>query len=213
MENIFLTSSVNFSAKDIAARFGITGRLVFVTTASEPKRERSDLKWQQEDKIALENVGFDVFEYTITGKTQKQLEEDFKDVDVIYVSGGNVFYLLEKAKESGFEIVVKDLLSKGKKYIGTSAGSILAGPDIYPAYYLDAGGEAKNLKDYKGISLVDFTILPHWGSEHFKDRYLNQRLEHAYKLGYKLILLNDNQYVAVDGGKYRIIDVSKDYET
>ena len=138
------------------------------------------------------------------------MEEDLKNVDVIYVSGGNSFYLLEKAKESGFESVVKDLLSKGKKYIGTSAGSIIAGPDIYPAYYLDAAEEAKNLKNYKGISLVDFTVLPHWGSKHFKDRYLNQRLEHAYKLGYKLILLNDNQYVAVDGDKYRIIDVSKD---
>jgi dipeptidase E len=206
MENIFLTSTVSLSAKDIVKRFGIKGNLVFITTASEPKRERGELKWQNIDRDA----GFDIFDYTITGKNEQQLAEDLKEVDVIYVSGGNSFYLLEKAKESGFENVVKNLLLRGKIYIGTSAGSIIAGPDIYPTYYLDAADEAKNLKDYKGISLVDFTVLPHWGSEHFKERYLNQRLEHAYKIGYKLILLNDNQYVAVDGDKYRIIDVTKD---
>lgn len=209
MENIFLTSSVNFCAKDIVKRFGIKGRLVFITTASEPKSE-NDLTWQDMDRNALRESGFDVFDYTITGKNERQLEQDLKDVDVIYVSGGNTFYLLEKARESGFDKVVKKLISSGKKYIGTSAGSIVAGPDIYPVYYLDAADEAKNLKDYKGIGLVDFTVLPHWGSEHFHDRYLNQRLEHAYTMNYKLILLNDNQYIVVDGDKYHIIDVTKD---
>jgi dipeptidase E len=209
MGKIFLTSSVNFSAGDIVKRFGVKGRLVFITTASEPKSE-SDLTWQDMDRDALIKAGFDVFDYTITGKKERDIREDLKDVDVIYVSGGNTFYLLEKVKESGFDEVIKDFVSAGKTYIGTSAGSIVAGPDIYPVYNLDNAKEGKNLKDYSGIGLVDFTVLPHWGSEHFKELYLNQRLEHAYKEGYKLILLNDNQYVAVEGNKYRIIDVTKD---
>ena len=208
MENIFLTSSVNFCAEDIAKKFGLKGRLVFITTASEPKPKK-DLEWQDDDKNALVKSGFDVFDYTITDKKEEEIRKDLKDVDIIYVSGGNTFYLLEKIKESHFDKIVKDFIAKGKIYIGTSAGSIVAGPDIFPAYYLDSAKEAKNLKDYKGMGLVDFTVLPHWGSEHFRERYLEQRLEHVYKEGYKLILLNDNQYVAVDGDKYRIIDITK----
>jgi dipeptidase E len=209
MENIFLTSSVNFCAKDIVKKFGLKGRLVFITTASELKPKK-DLEWQDDDRNALIKAGFDVFDYTITDKKEGEIRKDLKDVDVIYVSGGNVFYLLEKVKASHFDKIVKDFIAKGKIYIGTSAGSIVAGPDIFPAYYLDRAKDAKNLKDYKGMGLVDFTVLPHWGSEHFRERYLEQRLEHVYKEGYKLILLNDNQYVAVDGDKYRIIDITKD---
>ncbi|MDD5291502.1 MAG: Type 1 glutamine amidotransferase-like domain-containing protein [Patescibacteria group bacterium] len=209
MENIFLTSSVNISAEDIAKRFNIKGKLVFITTASEPKSE-SDLTWQDDDRNALIKARFDVFDYTITGKKEEDITEDLKNVDIVYVSGGNSFYLLEKVKESHFDKIVKNFVAKGKIYIGTSAGSIVAGPDIFPVYYLDSAKEAKNLKDYKGIGLVDFTVLPHWGSEHFRERYLKQRLEHVYKDGYKLILLNDNQYVAVEGNKYRIIDITKD---
>ncbi len=138
------------------------------------------------------------------------MRNDLKDVDVIYVSGGNTFYLLEKIKESHFDKVVKDYVKKGKIYIGTSAGSIVAGPDIYPVYYLDAAKEAKKLKNYKGMGLVDFTILPHWGSKHFRKRYLDQRLKHIYKIGYKLILLNDNQYVSIIDDNYKIIDITKD---
>jgi dipeptidase E len=211
MENIFLTSTVSSCAKDIVKRFGVKGKLVFITTASEPKAESSDLTWQKEDWQALKDAGFEkIFDYTITGKIKEQIKKDFKDVDVIYVSGGNSFYLLEKMKESGFDKLIKDFMKEGKVYIGTSAGSIVAGADVYPTYYIDKAEEAKNLKDYNGLNLVDFTVFPHWGSEHFRDRYLNQRMEHAYKLGYKIILLNDNQYIAVEGDKYRIIDVTKD---
>ena len=42
-------------------------------------------------------------------------------------------------------VEMKTLVSKGKIYIGTSAGSIVAGPDIYPVYYIDAAKVAKNL--------------------------------------------------------------------
>jgi len=210
MENIFLTSTVSLSAKDIVKRFGIKGKLVFITTASEPKAEKSDLTWQKEDWNALEDAGFEIFGYTITGKNKEQIKKDLRDVDVIYVSGGSSFYLLKKMKESGFDKLINDFMEKGKIYIGTSAGSIVAGADIYPTYHLDYIEEVKNLKDCRGLNLVDFTVFPHWGSEHFRDRYLNQKLEHAYKLGYKIILLNDNQYIAVGGNKYRIIDVTKD---
>jgi hypothetical protein len=57
---------------------------------------------------------------------------------------------------------------------------------------------------------VDFTILPHWGSDHFKDKYLNGRLEIAYKKDQvPLVALTDNQYIYVQGNKYEFFDVTK----
>ena len=48
-------------------------------------------------------------------------------------------------------------------YIGSSAGSVLAGPDIDITRELDDPNEASNLKTTEGLKLVDFIILPHYG--------------------------------------------------
>lgn len=54
-----------------------------------------------------------------------------------------------------------------------------------------------------------FLLMPHWGSEHFRDLYLERRLEKLYTVEhYKYLLLNDNQYVHVNSdGYYKVIDV------
>ncbi|MDO8619074.1 MAG: Type 1 glutamine amidotransferase-like domain-containing protein [Candidatus Daviesbacteria bacterium] len=208
MKKLFLTSSVNFVAADIAKKLDLSqnNKLVFINTAGEYKEK--DLSWQDEDRNSLVRAGFDVFDYTITEKKPDQLMENLKEVDYIYVSGGNTFYLLEKAQESGFIKVVKDLILKmGKIYISTSAGSIIAGPDIYPSFRLDDASKAPKIKGYKGFDLVDFTVLPHWGSDKFRDLYLNKRLEHAYTANNQLILLTDNQYIEIVDDWYRICEV------
>ena len=39
-----------------------------------------------------------------------------EDIDVIFIAGGNTFYLLEKVVESGFFELVKELVGKGVIY-------------------------------------------------------------------------------------------------
>src|SRR3989344_9262982 len=199
MKRLYLTSSINLVAKRIAEELKPTdgkNKLVFINTASEDKVHEGN--WVEENRNSLKDVGFDVFDYTIRDKKEKRIRNDLKDMDVIYIDGGNTFYLLEKAQQSGFINVVRDLVLKdGKVYIGTSAGSVIAGPDIYPALRIDDASYAPNLRGYKGFNLVDFVILPHWGSVKFKELYLNHRLEHSYEGKSELILLRDNEYVEV----------------
>ncbi len=209
MKRLYLTSTVNFVAKRIAQDLNPKApmnKLAFVLTATEDKER--DTTWITNDKNSLKEVGFDVFDYTITNKNENEIRNDLKDTNFIYVEGGNTFYLLEKAQQSGFIKVIRDFILKEEKiYIGTSAGSIIAGRDTYPTLILDDVSLAPNLKGYKGFGLVDFTILPHWGSDKFKDLYLNLRLAHSYNGTSQLILLRDNQYVEVKDDWYRIIEV------
>ena len=206
---LFLTSSVHAVAHDIARKVDLAkaNKLVFIDTATEPKGEREDLEWLQNDRKALVNAGFDVSDYTITGKTKDRLEEDLKKFDFIYLSGGNTAYLLEQSQKSGFISVIKELINeKGKIYIGTSAGSIICGPRL-PDYF---SREDEDLENDICYGFVNFTLLPHWGSEDFKERYLGERLKIVYRDNQvPLILLTDNQYIYVQNGKYEIIDVSK----
>ena len=173
-------------------------------TASETVDD--DKEWLRNDRKALVDAGFDVSDYTITDKKKDQIVKDLGEYSYIYISGGDTPYLLEQSKKSSFSSLVGEMINKeGKTYIGTSAGSIIAGPYIPEYLYED---KAPSIEERRSFGLVNFTIVPHWGSEYFKDRYLNKRLEIAYKDDQvPLILLTDYQYVHVETGSFKIIDV------
>jgi len=208
MKRLFLTSSVNMCAKEVAAEIGKTGlTLVFINTAAEI--EEGEKSWEDDDRTALIEAGFVVTDYTISNKTKQQLESDLNGFDVIYVSGGNTFYLLQQSQLTGFIEVVRDLvINQGKIYIGTSAGSIITGPDISPTLHLDFVAMAPKLQGFVGYGFVNFCVFPHWGSEHFRELYLNHRFEYAYVDDQiPLILLTNHQYVSVQNDMYKIMEV------
>lgn len=205
---LYLTSSVHAVAYDIAKKEDLSkgNKLVFITTPAEPKGGGDDLEWLRNDRQALVNAGFDVQDYTITGKTKDQIETDLEGFDYIYMSGGDTSYLLEQSQKSDFIVLIKELIkTRGKTYIGTSAGSIITGPKL-PEFY---SPERYELKDGTCYGFVNFTIFPHWGSEDFKKKYLGERLEIAYKdTQVPLVLLTDNQYIVVQDDQTQIIDLS-----
>jgi dipeptidase E len=208
---LFLTSTVDAVAHDIAKRIDITSgnTLVFIDTAAEP--EIGDKQWLKDDRQSLVDAGFAVTDYTITNKTEDQLFAELKVYDYIYLSGGNTFYLLQQSIKSGFIPVVRKLIIDFKKtYIGTSAGSIIAGPKLQD-YLIEADDPlVKSHEGAQAYGLVNFTILPHWGSELFRKLYLEGRLEIAYKKDQvPLVLLTDSQYVLVEDEVIQFIDVNK----
>ena len=213
MKTLFLTSSISGVAHDLPRHFpkGTKGlRLAFIDTAAEV--ETGDMTWLKDDRQSLVDVGFSVSDYTVTGKTQKEIVTDLSKVDTLFFSGGNTFYLLQQLQKSDSMGVICDFVqSKEKIYMGASAGSILVGPDISPVRNLDREALATELTGYSGLSLINFVIMPHWGSEHFREAYLDkQTLERVCTIDqYPLLLLTDTQYVHVKDDWHQIVDVSK----
>ena len=204
--NLFLTSSINFVAKDVFDKVKNSTdnkRLVFISTAAEI--EKGDLSWLDEERKALNNAGFLVEEYSITGKNSDEIRKKLEGAGSVCVGGGNTYYLLYQARKSGFDRVVKKLVADGLIYIGSSAGSLLAGPNIETS--LDDPQTVPELTDYRGIHFTDIAVRPHWGSEYFFDRY-HQEMDRLYGLKQKMILLTDYQYLHVRDDWYQIITVS-----
>lgn len=211
MSQLFLTSSVHAVAHDIANKLNLSqnNQLVFIDTAAEPKT--GDKQWLENDRQSLIDAGFEVTTYTITGKTSDQIKSDLDSYDYFYHSGGNTYYLLKQSQTSGYTSLIQEWVNnQGKTYIGTSAGSIIAGPYL-PEYLLELSDmEKHNMPDVSGYNFVNFILLPHWGSPHFKERYLKNRMEVIYRDNVApLILLNDNQYIHVHDSEYKIIDISE----
>ncbi len=213
MKRLFLTSSIGTSgvATSIVAKLkDLTGfRTAFITTPVEPTSEASDLSWLQVDRKAMVDAGFDLLDYTITGKNIDQIKQDLSDIDIIYMSGGNTNYLLEQSQKSGFIGFIRDYVAQGNPYISTSAGSIIAGQQL-PPYLWDDHHMVPNLRDYMCFNLVDFTVVPHWGSRWFNELYLNGRMDQIYSNSESYVLLNDNEYVEVKDDNFRIVDVRRE---
>ncbi len=208
--NIFLTSDAATVMHDVVRHFDVdkNRKMLFIETAGET--HKGARPWIDNALEALHSLDFEVIVTTITDKTEDEIRKAVADVDVLYVAGGNAFYLLLQAKKIGFAKIVNNFLNSGGTYIGQSAGSIIAGPDIYPTYKPDKKEIAEELDDFTGFNLVDFVIFPHFGLEETKDKFLNFRFKHAYSENYKIILLTDNQYVRVqEDGMYKIEEVIK----
>lgn len=213
MKQLFLTSSIGtpgVAASIIAKLKDLKGfRTAFITTPVETKGEAADLEWLQEDRKAMVVAGFDLFDYTITGKSIDQITLDLSNVDIIYMSGGNTNYLLDQSQQTGFLQFVKEFVDSGKPYISTSAGSIITGPVIPPYMWGDEKDQRK-LESFAGYNFVNFTVIPHWGSPHFADKYLKGRMEQIYSdKNQSFILVNDNQYVEVKDDWHQIVDVTQ----
>ncbi len=202
--NIFLTSQASNVLKKIASLLPKKPneyKVVFIPTAAKPY---ADAPWMYTDKNELIALGFLVEDLELDSASPEQVKASVEAADIIFVAGGNTFYLLEKAKESGFDGVVKESVAKGKIYIGSSAGSVLAAPDIKYVELFD-DPEKASLENTHGLGLVSFAILPHVGNPKYKE--LHDKVLNEYKdLDYKLVSVNDNQFVVPSGEGWEIFE-------
>lgn len=172
--------------------------VLFIDTAAEPEvgRKEGDDDWLQADLKSLRDLGYQVDRFSVTGKTKEEIEQKFDEYDVLYMCGGNTIYLRQQLQKTGSFDLILEKVKAGKPYIGTSAGSIIAGPKI-PMYLEES--EGLEMDDDTGFKFFNAIIVPHWGSESFKEMYLEERMELAYQATEPpFLLLSDYHYVVID---------------
>jgi len=167
----------------------------------------SDAFYLQKTKDELSKIGatnIDVFEL----KDEKF--DTTKKYDVIYVCGGNTFVYLDRIRKTGLDkFIVDSVKSNGSIYVGVSAGSIIAGPNIEIAGWGDEGDlNDVGLADLRGLNLANIAIYPHYREE------LKPELDEFRKrYGYQVEELEDNQAIRLsysDIGRLKGV-VSKEY--
>ncbi|MCL2401636.1 MAG: peptidase E [Oscillospiraceae bacterium] len=60
--------------------------------------------------------------------------EQAMEYDAIYFTGGDTLHLLRRLRETGFDEIVKKMVYANKVYVGASAGSLIAAPNILRPY-------------------------------------------------------------------------------
>jgi len=138
------------------------GRLAYITTAAavEPWGFAHTMLTRRQ----LRQLGFRVTELDVSTAAAPDVRSTLSDADCIYVGGGNSFFLLQGLRRSGADARLAERIADGIPYIGESAGSVIMSPDIGYCSIMDRTDRAPGLRDYKGLGLTDFHVVPHLGN-------------------------------------------------
>lgn len=172
----------------------------FITTASKVSENTDFVK---QDYQAMKDLGFNIEEFDIEGKTESQVFNFLKIKDIIFVEGGNTFYLLDMMRRCNFEKVLRKLLKEGIVYIGASAGSIVAGKTIQTADWKNGDKNIPGIKNLKGLGLVPYDIFVHYTPEHAQ--IIQEKIKNPKKRLKNLRILTDQQALIVQGSETALI--------
>lgn len=175
----------------------------FVATAADPEEDKWFVK---KDKERLLELGFEIIEIDLKRENEVSLNRKLKDFDVVFVEGGNTFYLLKHVRESGFNKILNSFLEKGGIYVGVSAGSMIAGLNIESAGWGDADKNTVDLQDLTGLKLVPFVI-----DVHIDESNIEAVKKCASRVKYPVIALTDEQAILVKNGENKIVGIGEKY--
>lgn len=138
-------------------------KVLFIPTAA---RCQEELGYAKKSKLELIDLGIDegnIIEYNLDIDISFM---ELNEYDILYVCGGNTFYLLHKIREMKFDEKIRNAVESGLIYIGVSAGSIVAGPTIETALPFDENDIG--IENFKGMNFIHDIIIPHYNEKRAK---------------------------------------------
>ena len=154
-------------------------------------------------KWALKSLGLRIDTLDISTASYETIKSTLEKNDFIYVSGGNTFYLLQEMKRTGADKLLIEEVNKGKLYIGESAGAIIVAPDIEYSSAMDSKEEAPDLKEYSGLGLIEFYVVPHsqnWGFDKAVKIIVS-----THSLTLDLRVIRDSQAILIENDNVQIL--------
>jgi len=167
--------------------------IISINTNKEPYKSRLE-----NVKQIMVEMGFLIENISLYNLSERK-PTNIKDVDVLYVFGGNDYYYLHHLRETGLMQDIRDFIIEDGIYVGVSAGAKIMGPEI--DVNLTPDENDIGLNDTSGFGLIPFYIIPHWDWREHRMEYL----EYSWKTGKRIVPLTDQQAVLVCDDKIKII--------
>ena len=165
---------------------------------------------QREEKVGesvmeLKNLGLSPEEMDLRGYfgKQKELSKKLNNYDAVYVRGGNTFILRRAMLQSGFDKLIKEENKDPNfVYAGYSAGICILSPTLHGLELIDDpnivpdGYNKEIIRD--GLSIIDFSIAPHYKSDHPESRMVEKEVEYFIKHKIPFKTLHDGEVIIKD---------------
>ena len=204
MKQLFLCSYFS-GVKDLFRQYASEKKLgkqvLFIPTAGNVEEYRSYI---DEALQTFADLGFQVEVLDISACDRETAQAKIFQSKLLYVSGGNTFYLLQELKKKQLLPLIKEQIADGMVYVGESAGAIITAKDIDYNKIMDDKAVAKELNDTEALNEVDFYVLPHLGEEPFVESA--QATLDTYGAQLNLLSLNNHQAVLVEGEEVKVLE-------
>jgi|LGVF01.2.fsa_nt_gb dipeptidase E len=176
-------------------------KAVIITTASDVYK--NDDYHIPSIKCDLNSIGFEVALLDIEFGNA----EDMKNYDLIYLLGGNPFYLLYHLRKTNSKEIFENHINDNKILVGASAGSIVLTNSIGVVNEFDSEMNREvQLQNLDGLSLVNLEICPH--AKRFEGKYKNFLIkirDYEQRKNVNLSKLNDGEAIAIEGNTFESI--------
>jgi len=154
----------------------------------------------------LQELGFEVttIDLKVYFEKKEKLEERMNEFDIVWITGGNAFVLLQAMKLSGLDSILKKWNKKkiDKIYGGFSAATYVLAPELNGMHLVDDQDEKPYGEEHKaiwnGLGILDYVIVPHYKSEHFESEAVEKAIQYFidHKIHFKA--LRDGEVIVVD---------------
>ena len=195
MKKLFLVSSFKHAA-NMMTEFGLDlkGKTVtFIPTASNVEKV---VFYVNAGKKALQELGLIIDELNISTASYDEIKRKLRSNDIIYVTGGNTFFLLQELQRTGADTLIIDEVNAGKLYIGESAGAMVLSENIEYVKKMDNETAAPDLTSSDALGLVDFFPVPHYNSFPFKK--ITQSILDTYASTHNLIPICNTEALVIN---------------
>ncbi|MCY7040479.1 Type 1 glutamine amidotransferase-like domain-containing protein [Streptococcus sanguinis] len=207
MKQLFLCSyfaGVKNLFKQYASKKQLGKHVLFIPTAGNVEEYRGYI---DEALQTFEDLGFQVEVLDISACDRETAQAKIFQSKLLYISGGNTFYLLQELKKKQLLSLIKEQIADGMVYVGESAGAIITAKDIDYNKIMDDKEVAGELSDTVALHEADFYLLPHVGEEPFAESA--QSTLDTYSDQLHLLPLNNHQAVLVEVEEVKVLVENK----
>jgi dipeptidase E len=191
----------------LRALFAHTSRIAVITNAldfsTDLSRRQNALKRECRDLGLLGLLPEEVDLRNYFGR-QAALDDRLGHYDGVWVVGGNAFILRRALRYSGLDELLQRRRSELFVYAGYSAGACVLAPTLKGIHLVDApdvvpDGYASEIV-WDGLSLLDYSIAPHFRSDHPEARLADAVVDYFVRHGMPYRALGDGQVIVAEIG-------------
>lgn len=160
-----------------------------------------------EETAALAALGLGAEELDLRAFSDRpgELRRTLAEFALVWATGGNAFVLRDAMRRSGFDTALAERLSDDSLvYGGYSAGACVAGPTLRGLELVDDPGAVAELT-WDGLKLVDFSIAPHYDSDHSESALVERVVSYFREHAMPHRVLRDGESLVVENGQVALV--------
>jgi len=134
----------------------------YMPSDGENLKEKYINQWK--DYSEKRNTKFILVNNSKRGDQAKKEAQKILNADILIITGGNTYTLMDHLRQSGLDNTIKEFVKKDNFVLaGFSAGGLVLTPKMDILKTGDYDENLVGLKDLTGLGIVDFEFFAHYG--------------------------------------------------